>query len=384
MPGKDKAMLKKNRILLIIFFCILIYTVLSPGTLPVPAENLDIPAGIGTDLVLDEKGNKSYLATMDVYTFHKKDEIRNILIGGTDKNIPETREVRQLKSNHKFIYGLQKVMIFSEDVARNGIENSLDMLFTNQYMHDMGWLVICKGRAGDILGLKVDDYPASADYIKGMIDNCKEQNFFSENYKIMDAYVRVDAEGRSLILPYIEIKNGELQITGTAVFKKDRMVAKYDMKDTKIMNFLRENNTRGILTLQQGFDKQTAMYGTVKRKVSCQKTDDGHYVFNLDLEYTGDIISNTLYKDFLKKTDVIRSFEQSLAKDTEKKCYEFISKMQNEFKLDCLELGCVAAAKYGRGKVKDWNKVIAESEIKVNVTVKVDKFGRGQYTAKTE
>ena len=44
------------------------YMILKSGTLFVPAENLDIPSGIATDIVKDKKGNKNYLVTLDVYT----------------------------------------------------------------------------------------------------------------------------------------------------------------------------------------------------------------------------------------------------------------------------------------------------------------------------
>ena len=60
-------------------------------------------------------------------------------------------------------------------------------------------------------------------------------------------------------------------------------------------------------------------------------------------------------------------------------CNDFINRMKNQYKSDLLELGVVAAAKYGRNTNTDWDKVIRESEIKVNVNVNVDKFGRGDY-----
>jgi len=377
-------MLKKNRILFIIVLCILMYILLQSGTKFVPIEKLDIPSGIAIDIVKDKKGNKNYLVTLDAYTFNNKDKSNDILIEGAGITIADTREQRQLESNHKFIIGLEKVMLLGEDVAKNGIENALDILFENPFMHDLAWLVICKDKAVDIMRVKVSDYPTSSDYIKGMIDNCKEQSFFSDNYKITDAYVRVDAEGRNLVLPYIEIKDDKIQITGVVLFKKDTMVKKLDLDETKYMNFLRENDVSGILTLQEGFDKQISMSGKVKRKVHCYKNDDNQYVFDLDLEYKGDIVSNSLYEDILKKPDVIHNFEESMAKYTEEKCEAFIDKMQNEYEIDCLELGRVAAATYGRGTGVDWNEVVSKSKINIKVKVIVDKFGRGQYTVKSK
>jgi hypothetical protein len=63
-------------------------------------------------------------------------------------------------------------------------------------------------------------------------------------------------------------------------------------------------------------------------------------------------------------------------------CMDFIGKMQSQYKIDVLELGRVAAANFGRGTGTDWNEVICNvdlTNIKVNVNVKVDNMGRGDY-----
>lgn len=374
--------LKKHRILITFIICVAIYMIENPGNLAVPIESLDIPSGIGIDLAEGKNGMKDYLVTIDAYTFNKPDQSGDVLIDGTGRELVDTRESRQLKSNHKFIYGLEKVMLLGEGIAKHGIENSMDILFGNPNMHDLAWLVVTKGKAIDVMKAKIADYPTSSDYIKGMIDNCKESNFFSDNYKIMDAYVRIDAEGRNLVLPYIEVKDGKILMTGVCIFKKDKMVDVLNEEDTKYLNFMRENNVRGILNEVKSFDKQISMAGKETRKVSCEKISKNKYIFNLNIVFKGDIVSNSLYKDLLKDDSVINKFEKNLGQETEERCNEVIDKMQNEFKTDCLEFGRVAAAKYGRDTGVDWDEIVSNSKINVKVKIKVDKFGRGEYTIK--
>ena len=79
------------------------------------------------------------------------------------------------------------------------------------------------------------------------------------------------------------------------------------------------------------------------------------------------------------KIEVTKKFEDDMAKQVEEMCTEFLDKMKNEYKVDCLQLGWVAAAKYGRDTGVDWDEVVSNSDIKVNVKVHVDKIGRGQY-----
>ena len=75
----------------------------------------------------------------------------------------------------------------------------------------------------------------------------------------------------------------------------------------------------------------------------------------------------------------IKKFEEEMASQTEAMCYRFLNKMKNEYNVDCLGLGRIAAAKYGRGTGVDWDKVVCSSDISVNVTIKLDNQGRGDY-----
>jgi hypothetical protein len=63
----------------------------------------------------------------------------------------------------------------------------------------------------------------------------------------------------------------------------------------------------------------------------------------------------------------------------EKMCYNFLEKMKKDYKVDCLELGRVAAATYGRNTGVDWNEIVSNSDIKVNVKVNIDRYGRGDF-----
>jgi hypothetical protein len=160
------------------------------------------------------------------------------------------------------LLGLQKVFIFSEAVATYGINPIADIIFSNQQMNDATWLVVCKGKALDMLKFKVEDAISSSDHIDGLIESSTDQNFMSNQYKLIDMFVRIDSEGRNLVLPYLEIKNNKITITGLAVFKKEKMVANIPMPEARYMNILREDKKNTIL--QKGFTKLISNYGESK------------------------------------------------------------------------------------------------------------------------
>jgi len=368
---------KNIKTIFFIGLVIIIYVYYAAGMIDEkPIEEFHISSGFGVDLYKDFIGNVKYSIPFSVYIFQDDNkEISDIKIGEASTGA-ETRQNRQLKSDKNFLIGSQKVVIFSESLARYSLKFNADIQFNNAAINDRGNLLVCKGKTEDILNYKIKGYSSSSEYIEGMVRNSIVSNFFSKEYTCLNMYVRLDTEGRSLVLPYIELTDKGLQFTGMALFKGYKMVKKIDVEESKLMNILREDDVKGILSIQKNYDEFMNLYAKTKKKVKCNKIND-KYEFEIIVDVNGDVIANTLYKDLDKKAK--DDIEKTLAKDVEKKCSEFINKMQNEYKVDCLELGMYAVAKYGRDTGVDWNQVISDSVIKVKANVKVDKIGRGAY-----
>jgi hypothetical protein len=93
----------------------------------------------------------------------------------------------------------------------------------------------------------------------------------------------------------------------------------------------------------------------------------------------GDIIVNQYAPMLINKLEKKEEIERLLKENLEKEANMFVKKLQTEHKVDCLELGRIAAAKYGRGTGVDWNEVFLNSDIEVNVNIKINRYGRGDY-----
>ncbi len=368
--------MKKNKVVLIILI-LLIFIVSFVGAKGEVIENLDVPIGVGVDSEAN-LSNRSYIISMLIQTFEGGNKTSSNVITGEAKSFGETREERQLKESKKIVLGLIRVFFFGEGASRNGIKTFIDVNLNNPDLNDRAVCVVCKGNARDMLQHKVKGYTSSAEYVEGMVKNLEQFNFFKQQYTVLDMIVRVDAEGRNLLLPYIELKDGEIQTTGLAIFNKDKMIGKADIKDTKMINLLKENNVKGMLTLQQSPKKFINFYAKSKRKANCYM-ENGKYKFIIDLKLTGSIIGNELYENMNTEPKKVKEFERDIEKSTEQLCNETIGKIKNNYKVDVLDLGEVAAAKYGRGKGIDWNDVVTKSDIQVRVHAKVSDQGRGDY-----
>jgi Ger(x)C family germination protein len=343
-----------------------------------PAEQMDVVVALGADIEKITENDYIYVVTRSAYVFEEEKKRSSKVITARGSSFILSRENRQQFADKVVISGLEKIYIFNENYAKNGIKTYMDFLYKNPRVNDTGIFVVCKNSSKEILEYNIPGYASSADFVEGMIINQKGMNFFPDEFNAINIYVRMGSEGRNVVLPYIELTKDGLAITGEVLFKEDKMAAKVDIKEAKILNMLTYDSVTGILTIQKNSKEYIDFSAKTKRKVKCYK-EDNKYKFIIDLSLTGEIISNTQSKCVSKDCDSIKEFEREMAEQVKKECMGFIDKMKNEYKVDCLSLGRVAAAKYGRRKGNDWDKIIQDSDIEVNVTVKFDRQGRGDF-----
>jgi len=363
----------------IILIGVFIYVFIMFGQDRIPIEEIVVINGMGYDIEKKGEGIIEYSIPISTNVYRPSGMQVNRMFKDQGKNIGEVIQKRQEKMDKKFTQGNERVVLISEDYARYGLKTLIDDRFRNEETNDMAYMAVCKGKAEDYLNYKVKGYSNSSKYMQGLIEASVNYNFFSDNNKLIDAYVRIGAEGRSLVLPYIEITDNGIEITGMAIFKADKMVAVANIKNSKILNLLKQDNVGGIVSLQKSpkeyidFDAETG-----KRKVKCYKQGD-KYSFSIDLTLTGTIINNEMYTNIIKDINKKKEFEMEMTKSIEKQCYDFLKIVKSNYKVDCLGLGREAVAVYGRQKMIDWNEVISNADIEVNVKVKVDLQGRGDY-----
>ncbi|OFI01474.1 spore germination protein A3 precursor [Clostridium acetireducens DSM 10703] len=370
MSKKNKKIINRKPIFYICILVIFIYSFIgSKGDL---IENLNIPIGIGYDLKGEEYD--IYILTLEDEQSDVKAKLRN----GSALNIAETREKRSTKSSKKFIVGLEKIYILSEKQSEKGLKTIIDVWINNPQVNDRGLIAVCSGKSKDILMYTKNQSTNAAEYLEGIIKNLNQFNFFSKQFTVTDLMVRADAEGRNPALPYIDITKDGLATTGLALFKGDKMMGKTNLEEAKYINLLKYDKLKGILTIQKNMKEYISFYTKSRKKVKCYKKD-GKYNFVINLNLEGDITNNQLYLGLNKDKEKLKKFTKDMEKEVKDDCNYYIDKIQNEYKFDVLGLGKYAAAKYGRKKGIDWNKEVVNSNIEVNVKVKVKNQGRGDY-----
>jgi Ger(x)C family germination protein len=369
--------MKIYKLFISVVIVISIISFFSAGVNREPVEKLAINSAIGYDIQEDSQGMIIRSDTVSRYlVMENKVESENIT--GTAKTTTETREEIQRKVDNRLLLGLEKVYIIGDNYAKHGINDIMDGFFRNPEIRDSTLLCVCEGKAEEIMNIKIKEHASAGDFIEGLIKYSKELNFFPDNYKLIDAYLRIDEEGRNLVLPYITVKENMIEISGLALFKGDKMIGVVPKGKIKEHNLLRENNLIGIIVIQENSDKYITLYGKSKRKVRCYKEND-KYKFVINLKITGDVTVNEYERMLIEKPEKKEEIEAKIKANLEKELQDYIGSLKSEYKADTLELGRIAAAKYGRDTGVDWNEVVSNSDIEVKVSIRIGKFGRGDF-----
>lgn len=368
---------KHKRLYIILILSIGLYLYFLENPFYLPIDQLDITTTIGIDF--DENSNKKFKISTSTYNFSSDVPLPSLTHNDEGSTLLEARQKNQLSSNKKLIYGTDKTIVFSEDFANHGILDVLKPYFSDPTTIDTNYLMVCKGSAKDLLTKKIPGYPNLGDFLESLIKSSYASNFLSKNYQLIDAFVRVDTEGRSLVLPYIEYDEDSklIKIIGSALFDKDKMIGLLNIDDTKYLNLLREKSVVGLLTLKESEKDYVNFSATSKRKVKASKVED-NYIFDIYITLTGDIVCNNLYSGLLDESSK-QELQNKLEALVKNNCNSLIQKTKSTIKTDIFEIGRYGVAITGHGKNIDWNEQVVNSTINVHVNVKIDKLGRGDF-----
>jgi len=124
----------------------------------------------------------------------------------------------------RLFYGHLRVIVVSEAVARNGLQNLNDFFRRNPEVRRMAWMMISKGPAIQLMKAapKLERVPTL--YLMSTLDDAVKIGKLPTDYVGM-FWSNSSKKGQEGFLPYVQImKEQNIEIKGLAYFKGDKMV----------------------------------------------------------------------------------------------------------------------------------------------------------------
>ncbi|MGE5678587.1 MAG: Ger(x)C family spore germination protein [Pseudomonadota bacterium] len=345
-------------------------------------DDLAIPLVGAYDMILEnEKAypDDKYLVTVGVPVFYKDVKEKFHIVETSGKTSGEARGRRNSELGAQVIFGQLQLLIFGEDVGKeSNLLEIIDSITRNPSVKSSLYVAIAKGRAVDLIKRPIHDYPNMAIYLKALLENSRNSNFYPYTTLFQLNRESISYESAAII-PHVVFEDGDIMLAGSCLINKGKTAAELGREETETAVLLRGIECRGDITFDiVENDKvidQATFEGSNKRKVKLQ-IKDGRYIFNIRINLDGIIIEHKKQVPVQDGTDYMKLFKESLEKNIRKRAEAFVEKTQDEFKIDTLCL-----AKYVKGNTRekltkdDIDNIIKDAEINVEVEAKIRNAG---------
>jgi len=381
--------MKLNRLLLIILVCQIL--LLSGCWSSHEVNTLGITVCIGID-----KTENGYLVSMQILnpaTIASDKSAREspIVIYSVEvSNMAEVTGKIMLQLSRKINNAHLRLVVFGEDVAKEGIENILDYLARNhEFRTDYYFAVAKNSTAKEILGIltPIETVPGVDMY--NSIKISEEEWASLKSMRIIELINSIMADGKNPVLTGIEIeKNNKIDSNTTAVlertdgysllklsdsgaFNKDKLIGWLDENESKGYNYITGNVKRTLEDAQIDEAKitSTIMKAKSDTKVHLSENEPSIEV-KIKIEQN---IASIEGKFEISSKEQKRLLDEMFAVEIKSLCEKALNKEQKELKTDIFGFGETIHRKYPKmwKKMKDnWDDIFPN--LPVNITVEVD------------
>lgn len=291
-----------------------------------------------------------------------------------------------MRFDRKAYFSHTKVIVISEQLAKDGIVPILDIFERAHELRRLVWLIIAKDtKAREILGVKYGIESIPATYLESVIKMSKETSKASAS-NLLEYLKKVSGSGINPVVGVMEIvedpnlpaeeKKGKttkgVKLSGAAVFKKDKLVGYLDETETRGFNWVIGKVESGIITVPSLSEKNKLVSIEITKASSSIEPDmkDGEISFTIEVKEEGNIVEQQSSDDY-SKPELFKKIEEKHKDVIEKEIKMAVDKVQKEFKSDIFGFGSAFNRKYP----KEWKKIKDDWENlfpKVQYIVKVD------------
>jgi spore germination protein KC len=285
----------------------------------------------------------------------------------------------QEKLPRSIFWGHSEVYIFGRELAENGIRPTTDFLTRHQQVREGAYVFVSSSTAKEMLEKLPALERSSSEVLRELV-----KSKIGMKVTLKDLAQRLVGDSRAVALPWIEtaeLDDGKPEagvipyITGTGVFKKDRLVGHINDKVTRGLLWLRNEIDLAVISEAP----EEAGIGTVSMKMIHSNTqlipaiENGNWKITLKGLTEDDIIQNTTNLDLMNQK-FVRSLEKSLERNIQVRCQMALDQVQKKMKADIFNFAGAFHRKYPKewNKSKDrWDEIFPKVEVSIEVKARV-------------
>ncbi|MBU8880850.1 Ger(x)C family spore germination protein [Bacillus sp. FJAT-29790] len=308
-------------------------------------------------------------------------EESTLVRSGIGSNLADAVSKLQMHLPRKLFWGQCKVFIFGKDLAKKGIQEQLDYLTRFPQPRDRAYMYVSKD-AEKVLELLPPLERYSGEVLKELSD-------FQIGMRITmkDLTLMLTNEAQNAALPDVKIlppEEGKKEtetipfISGTAVFKKDKMIGRMNANHTRGILWLRNEMKEYTISFRPAGESGEISLSPVTSDVKLiPSVMDGQWKMTVKVRTEGNVVQNETKLALLNPV-IIQRLEKDFQKKIKNRIELAVKQLQEEFNADIIGF----AEKFHRHYPKEWKKVknrwdevFPQVEVKVNVEAYIHRPG---------
>jgi Ger(x)C family germination protein len=293
----------------------------------------------------------------------------NYILSAEGQDVAAALYIMKRKSAHDIQFGHTKIVLFSDEMAKQGLNPSLDLFMRRIEFQPVAWIGITQGSVKSILQVNPESPESVSDALMDIFSRSG-----TDTSEILPLYVyeffSLSVEpGQS---PYVMIvkniqKNNKIEVSDLAIFKKDRMVGILSSAETKILQILQKNKMASTsFTVQDGTFNLLKYSNKTKVKLN-QISIQLQLELELDQNHGPPVASS----------EQLHNLEKQVNVSVQRQIEHLIEKLQG-LKTDPAGFGnhYRTAVSGGFMKIDEWeNEIFPKMKVDVKVNTKIQRRG---------
>ncbi|MFC5406855.1 Ger(x)C family spore germination protein [Cohnella soli] len=284
----------------------------------------------------------------------------------------------QEKLPRKIFWGHGEVFVIGEKMAREGIREHVDFLLRDPEPRIRADMLVSKGEAKEVMELLPPLERSSAESLREMV-----KTRIGIKTTANDLAQMLAGESGAAALPWVEIlppesekkgKQTDPYITGTAVFKKDKMVGRMDDKVTRGLLWVRNEIKSATVTIEP---QEAEGYVSVRMRNSTTELipgmNDEKWTMTVRIDSKYDLVQNTTNLSSVNPK-LMKEIQNELNESVENNVRLALDRGQQELKTDIFGFADAFHRKYPKSwnKSKErWDEIFPKVEVNVEVNSKI-------------
>jgi len=301
-----------------------------------------------------------------------------------------------VRFERKLFVSHAKGFLFSEEVARKGLAENLDMILRDHELRLTMHLIIVKdSTASDAMSVAggINTIPSS--YIEDLAKQYKVHST-SVDTTVLDFLKSYYSKGiNPLVTVLKKVKKDkvgksdqdeyELSVEGSAIFLKDKLIGFLDGLETRGYNWIVGKVSSGVVTFptpnSNGLTSVEIFQAGSKRDV---EIDGNDIKIKIKINMNGMLDEQTTA---IKLTDpsVIEILEQATSQAIKQEVEHTLQKVQKEYKSDVFGFGQIVHRKYPqqwKSMQDNWDESFSQASFEVETEAKITKTGKSTLPVK--